>query len=151
VRLRRSHAASEAEERLQKRLRRRIERRRRKLLLAGVPDAASLHPFRIAAKELRYGLEVVRPFLPAAGPLLPHFRRLQDAAGEAHDKAELASAVKAMLTDLPAAERRRAAPLAAVLSRDAGSALRKARASAKILLDELDDARFVWRMGSRLP
>ena len=53
------------------------------------PTAGTLHPARIAAKRVRYALELLQPLVPPAAPLLDRLRRFQDAAGDAHDLLEL--------------------------------------------------------------
>lgn len=76
---------------------RRSRRRLRRLLrdLAGLlpPDLETLHAARIAAKRLRYALEVLEPLDPRIRPLLRLLRSFQDAAGDAHDLVELAARV----------------------------------------------------------
>lgn len=85
-----------------------IRRTRRRLLrlLADLsallpPRRKTLHPARIAAKRLRYALEAVEPLDPDARPLLRLLRAFQDAAGDAHDLAELAARTRAALAGVP--------------------------------------------------
>lgn len=52
----------------------------------GVSDAATLHPLRIAAKRLRYLIEIIHQFeKPRSGKALQILRDLQDRLGEWHD------------------------------------------------------------------
>lgn len=52
----------------------------------GTSDAALLHPLRIAAKQLRYLIEIVHEFeTPRSGKALQILRDLQDRLGEWHD------------------------------------------------------------------
>ncbi len=52
-------------------------------------DVASLHQFRICAKELRYAMELLAPAFPAAfrEQLYPVIEELQERLGEIHDHA----------------------------------------------------------------
>ena len=79
---------------------RRTRRRLRKRLseLAGLlpPRRKTIHPARIAAKRVRYALEIVEPLDPGVGSLLRLLRAFQAAAGDAHDLVELAVRVRAV-------------------------------------------------------
>lgn len=133
--------ASGADARLARVVLRRLEKRRTRLLTEGVPDRESLHGTRIAAKDLRYGLEFVRGFVPDAGPLLAALRRYQDTAGDAHDRLELAQLVSRTATTH--SQRRSIGLLVPALSRDASRGLLAARREAEVLLTRL--ARFAIR------
>ena len=68
-------------------------------------DAEALHDLRIAAKRLRYLLEVMAPALgPEAVTEARHARGLQDLAGEIHDCDVMLPRVLAELDALEAAE-----------------------------------------------
>lgn len=77
--------------RARRRLRRRVDRLSKLL----PPGRRTLHAARIAAKRVRYALEVLEPLDPELRPILRLFRAFQEAAGDAHDLAELASRVRA--------------------------------------------------------
>src|ERR1019366_107310 len=64
-------ADPETEKRLAKSLRRRLRRAARRLTAAGVPGPAGLHPGRILARDLRYGLEFTGDAMRAPAVLLP--------------------------------------------------------------------------------
>jgi CHAD domain-containing protein len=74
---------------------RRLRRRSEELADLLPPGRRSLHAARIAAKRLRYALEVVEPLDPGVRPLLRLLRSFQDAAGDAHDLLELAGRARA--------------------------------------------------------
>jgi len=119
---------------LARRTRRRLRRRTEELSALLPPGRKTLHPARIAAKKVRYALEVVEPLDPAVRPLLRLLRSFQDAAGDAHDLGELAERVRTAASSRPdlepflqdldadtsrafAAARRRGAALAAPVRR----------------------------------
>ncbi len=81
---------------LLRRVLRRLDRARRELVSTGPPERAGLHPFRIRARDLRYGFELLAEAWPGASPAVKTLRELQEAAGEAHDLAELAAALRAL-------------------------------------------------------
>ncbi|MHB1045130.1 MAG: CHAD domain-containing protein [Thermoanaerobaculia bacterium] len=58
------------------------------------PTAGTLHPARIAAKRVRYALELLGPLAPRGAPLLDRLRLFQDATGDAHDLLELADRLR---------------------------------------------------------
>jgi CHAD domain-containing protein len=134
--------------RVEKRLRAKIERRLRRargsLLAAGVPSAETLHPIRIAAKKLRYALELVSATMPGALELLEPLKRFQDAAGDAHDRAELIAAVRREAGRTRPPFRREALRLLPVLMRDAERALVRAQAAARRLLPQLERTELEW-------
>ena len=82
-----------------RRTRRRLIRLVRQLLALLPPDRRTLHDARIAAKRVRYALEVVAPLHPRAGPLLRRLGSFQDAAGDSHDFAELAERLGAVAAE----------------------------------------------------
>ncbi|MCL4809737.1 MAG: CHAD domain-containing protein [Thermoanaerobaculia bacterium] len=108
--------------------------RRRVSELSGLlpPGRRTLHPARIAAKRLRYALEVVEPLEPGARPLLRLLRSFQDEAGDAHDLVELAARVRAAAGAGPSPDAR-LGPLALELERAADRALASARRRGAIL------------------
>ena len=81
---------------LVRRTRRRLIRLVRKLAGLLPPGRETLHAARIAAKRVRYALEVLEPLDPRLRPLLRLLRSFQDAAGDAHDLAEVAARVEAV-------------------------------------------------------
>ncbi len=83
-----------AEEALRRRSLRRLRRRLRALTALLPPDGATLHSARIAAKRVRYALEAIEGSDPRVRPLLRLLRPFQDAAGDAHDLAELAERLR---------------------------------------------------------
>jgi CHAD domain-containing protein len=131
--------------RLARLVRRRLRKRRQAFLDAGVPERETLHPLRIAAKDLRYGLEFVRGLVPGVPGLLGEFQQFQDAAGEAHDRIELIRVVGDAAAGGPPALRRGARTLVLPLERDAALALRRAQASARSLLARLAGSEVEWR------
>jgi len=131
--------SASGDRRFEARFRRRASRRLGKLvarlLEAGRPSRASLHAFRIAAKELRYTLEFLDGAVAEAAPLLSLLRSLQDEAGEAHDWMELAATVRAL-----ASRARPDSPvrlLTGSLESDVRTSLRKALSTADLLLARL--------------
>ena len=111
---------------------RRLARLIRRLSAHLPPDGRTLHAARIAAKGLRYALEVVEPLDPGIRPLLRLLRAFQDAAGDFHDLAELAATVGAVAAG-DGENRLALAPLARDLEADAGRALAAARRRASSL------------------
>lgn len=135
--------ASGTDARLARLVLRRLEKRRTKLLEGGIPDREDLHATRIAAKDFRYGLELVRDFVPDTAPVLAALRKFQDTAGDAHDRLELAALVgRAARTP---AERRSIRLLVPALSRDASRALLAARREGEELLGRLASFPIRWR------
>ncbi len=138
-----SVVASGTDARLARLVLRRLEKRRTKLLEGGVPDRENLHAARIAAKDFRYSLELVRGFVPDAAPLLAALRKFQDTAGDAHDRLELAAIVgRAAKTP---GERRTIHLLVPALSRDASRAFLVARREAGGLLTRLASFPIRWK------
>lgn len=90
--------------RLGRKLRRRLRGRVRELSALLPPRARTLHAARIAAKRLRYALEVVEAIDPSIRPALRLLRSFQEAAGDAHDLVELAARVAAAAPGDPALE-----------------------------------------------
>ena len=87
---------AQAQAALLRKTRRRLVRLIRRLLALLPPDGRTLHPARIAAKRLRYALEVVEPLDAGIRASLRLLRAFQDAAGDFHDLAELAATVDAL-------------------------------------------------------
>jgi hypothetical protein len=83
-----------AADRLDRRAARRLQSLASRLDEAGLPDRRTLHAFRIAAKQLRYTLELLEDAVPGTQTLLQGLREFQDLSGEAHDRMELAAIVK---------------------------------------------------------
>ncbi|MHB8799843.1 MAG: CHAD domain-containing protein [Thermoanaerobaculia bacterium] len=103
---------------LRRRAGRRLSRRLARLGDLLPPTPGTLHPARIAAKRVRYALELLEPLVPRAAPLLDRLRLFQDTAGDAHDLLELADRLRAAGT-------RAADPRLGSLARDLeGEALR---------------------------
>lgn len=123
------------ERRLEKAIRQRLERRARRLLDRGVPEEGNVHEARIDARDLRYGLEFAR--LHGSIRLLPLLERFQEAAGRAHDRAELIALVRTTAGALPAARRREALRLLPPLLADAERELSRAQAASRALLAAL--------------
>lgn len=113
---------SPAERALAATTRRRLRRRLRELSRLLPPSAGTLHAARVAAKRVRYALELVAPLEPDSAPLLRRLRSFQDAAGDAHDLLELAARVRSAAADDP-----RAGRLLPRLEKDCLSALERAR------------------------
>jgi CHAD domain-containing protein len=124
-----------------------LRRTRRRLLrlirnLAGLlpPDRETLHAARIAAKRVRYALEVLEPLNPRVRPLLRLLRTFQDAAGDAHDLAELAARV-GFIADAGAEDGLAMGPLARGLEADATQALVTARTGGAALAGPVERLR----------
>jgi CHAD domain-containing protein len=133
------------DERLARLVRRRLRKKRKRFLETGVPERSALHGLRIAAKDLRYGLEFVRDLVPGVPGLLGEFQRFQDAAGDAHDRIELIHVVGEAAAEGRPALRRGARTLVLPLERDAALALRRAQASARSLLARLTESPIDWK------
>ena len=122
----------------------RTRRRFRRLIrdLAGLlpPNRETLHAARIAAKRVRYALEVLEPLDPRVRPLLRLLRSFQDAAGDAHDLAELAARVGAVEAT-GAVAGLAMGPLARGLEADATRALSTARRRGEALAGPVERLR----------
>jgi CHAD domain-containing protein len=116
-----------------RRTRRRLIRLVRKLAGFIPPDRKTLHAARIAAKQVRYALEVLEPLEPCFRPILRLLRSFQDAAGDAHDRVELAVRV-AFVADADTEAGLASGPLARGLEADATRALQAARAEGAALV-----------------
>lgn len=117
---------------LRRKTRRRLRRRVSELSGLLPPGRRTLHAARIAAKRLRYALEIVEPLEAGVRPLLRLLRSFQDEAGDAHDLVELAGRVRDAAGAGTAADAR-LAPLALELEEDAARALAAARRRGTIL------------------
>ncbi len=93
-----SVAGGSAADRLDRRAARRLRKLAARLGEAGPPRRPTLHAFRIAAKQLRYTLEFLEEAVPGAQSLLQSLRQFQDLSGDAHDRMELAAAVRRLAT-----------------------------------------------------
>jgi CHAD domain-containing protein len=82
------------EERLRRKVKRRLKRERRRVLELRSPGKRTLHRLRVAAKALRYALELVAGVEVRAGELVKACRRFQDALGDANDWATLHQKVR---------------------------------------------------------
>lgn len=133
-----------AEKRLAKSVRRRLSRAARRLSGAGVPGPAGLHPARILARDLRYGLEFTGDAMPAPTALVPLLMDFQDAAGAAHDLSELIGEVRRLAGRARPAERRAALRLLAPLLGAEERAVARAQASSRRLLARLSGMDFEW-------
>jgi CHAD domain-containing protein len=129
---------------LAKLVRARLRKKKRRLLFAGIPDETSLHPARIAAKDLRYSFEFVRHLVPGVPDLLPAFQRFQDSAGDAHDRRELIAIVERVAQRRSPALRRAARTILPVLRADADRTLRRAQTSARGLFRVLEALPVEW-------
>jgi CHAD domain-containing protein len=130
------------ERRLEKAIRLRLGRRARRLLERGVPEEGNVHEARIDGRDLRYGLEFAR--LPGSIRLLPLLERFQEAAGRAHDRAELIALVRKTAGALPVSRRREALRLLPPLLADAERELSRAQAASRALLAALKTAVARW-------
>ena len=130
------------ERRLEKAIRLRLGRRARRLLERGVPEEGNVHEARIDARDLRYGLEFAR--LPGSTRLLPLLERFQEAAGRAHDRAEVIALVRKTAGALQASRRREALRLLPPLLRDAERELSRVQAASRSLLAALKTAVGRW-------
>jgi CHAD domain-containing protein len=71
------------------------------LMPAAATDDVALHDLRIAAKRLRYALELTHPcFGPYAKTAIKHLRALQDVLGEIHDADVHLPDITALLDEL---------------------------------------------------
>ncbi len=132
------------EKRLAKCVRRRLRRAAKLLRAAGVPGPAGLHPARILARDLRYGLEFTGSAMPAPAVLVPLLMDFQDTAGAAHDLSELIVQVRRLAGRSRTAERRAALRLLPPIFAGEERALARAQASSKRLLARLEDMEFEW-------
>ncbi len=129
-----------AETALLRRTRRRLTRLVRNLEGLLPPDRENLHAARIAAKRVRYALEVIEPLDPRFRPVLRLLRSFQDAAGDAHDLVELAARV-AFVADEDTESGLASGPLARRLEADATRALLAARARGEALAGPVERLR----------
>ena len=134
----------QTEKRLAKFVRRRLRRAARRLTAAGVPGPAGLHPARILARDLRYGLEFTGDAMRAPAVLLPLLTEFQDAAGAAHDFAELIGEVRRLAGRARTADRRAALRLLPPLLGAEERAVARAQASSRRLLARLLGMEFEW-------
>lgn len=133
-----------AEKTLAKSIRRRLRRAAKRLRDAGTPGSAGLHPARILARDLRYGLEFAGPAMPAPDTLVPLLAEFQDTAGHAHDLAELIGEVRRLAGRSRAADRREALRLLPPLLGAEERAVARAQASSRRLLARLDLSELEW-------
>jgi CHAD domain-containing protein len=133
-----------AEKKLAKGVRRHLRRAARRLLAAGVPGPAGLHPARVLARDLRYGVEFTGEALPAAAALLHYLANFQDAAGAAHDLSELIREVRRLAGRSRPVERRRALRLLAPLLAAEERAVARAQTSSRRLLARLSSLEIEW-------
>lgn len=106
------------------------------------PTAGTLHAARIAAKRVRYALELLEPLEPKAAPLLDRLRTFQDSAGEAHDLLELAERLRAAGTE---GADPRLGPLARGLEEETVGAVARARRRGAMLREALRSLRTALR------
>ena len=133
-----------AEERLATFVRRRLRRAARRLQAAGVPGPAGLHPARILARDLRYGLEFAGTSMPAPATLVPLLADFQDTAGAAHDLVELIALVRRLAGRARTVDRRAALRLLPPILAAEERALARAQASSRRLLARLQGTKFEW-------
>jgi len=129
---------------LAKKVRRRLRRAAQHLQVAGVPGPAGLHPARILARDLRYGLEFTGIAMPAPVALVPLLIDFQDTAGAAHDLSELIALVRRLAGRSRTVDRRAALRLLPPILAAEERALARAQASSKRLLARLKDMEFEW-------
>jgi len=73
----------------------------------GIAPAAAIHAARIAAKKLRYSLEIVAPYLVGSGQdVLRTLKKLQDGLGRFHDDAVLDDTLRAAAEHAESRERK---------------------------------------------
>jgi CHAD domain-containing protein len=132
------------EKRLARTIRRRLRRAAKRLQAAGVPGPAGLHPARILARDLRYGLEFTGTTMPAPAVLVPLLMDFQDTAGAAHDLSELILQIRRLAGRSRAADRRAALRLLPPILAAEERALARAQASFKRLHARLEDVEFEW-------
>ena len=133
-----------AEKMLARSVRRRLRRSAKRLRGAGTPGPAGLHPARILARDLRYGLEFAGDAMPAPDKLVPLLSEFQDAAGYAHDLAELIAEVRRLAGRSRTAERREALRLLPALLAAEERAVARAQTSSRRLLARLDLDELEW-------
>jgi CHAD domain-containing protein len=129
---------------LAKTIRRRLRRAAKDLRTAGVPGPAGLHPSRILARDLRYGLEFIGAALPGAAALVPLLADFQDTAGSAHDLSELTVQIRRLAGREGSAGRRAALRLLPPILAAEERALARAQVSSRRLLTRLKDTEFSW-------
>jgi CHAD domain-containing protein len=132
------------EKRLARTVRRRLRRAARLLQSAGVPGPTGLHPARILARDLRYGLEFAGAAMPVATALVPFLMDFQDSAGAAHDLSELIVQVRRLAGRSRTPDRRAALRLLPPILAAEERALARAQASSKRLLAHLKGADLEW-------
>jgi CHAD domain-containing protein len=137
-------ADSATEKGLAKNVRRRLRRAAKLLQAAGVPGPAGLHPARILARDLRYGLEFTGIAMPTPAVLVPLLMDFQDTAGAAHDLSELIVEVRRLAGRSRTVDRRAALRLLPPILAAEERALARAQASSKRLLARLEDMEFEW-------
>lgn len=133
-----------AEKTLAKSVRRRLRRAAKRLRVAGTPGPAGLHPARILARDLRYGLEFAGDTMSAPDALVPLLTDFQDSAGHAHDLAELIGEVRRLAGRSHTAGRREALRLLPPLLAAEERAVARAQASSRRFLARLDLSELEW-------
>ena len=131
-------------ERLARTVRRRLRRAAKRLQATGVPGLPGLHPARILARDLRYGLEFTGTVMPAPAALVPLLMEFQDTAGAAHDLSELIALVRRLAGRARTVDRRAALRLLPPILAAEERALARAQASSKRLLASLKNVEFEW-------
>jgi CHAD domain-containing protein len=132
------------EKTLARTVRRRLRRAAKHLRAAGVPGPAGLHPARILARDLRYGLEFTGTAMSAPAGLVPLLMEFQDTAGAAHDLSELIVEVRRLAGRSRTLDRRAALRLLPPILGAEERALARAQASSRRLLAHLKDVLFEW-------
>ncbi len=138
-------ARDELEREIEKRVGRRVESLEKELRAVLPPTRETVHAARIAAKGLRYALEFAGPFVSAEETVLPALRTYQDVAGTAHDRLEVAAAVRSRHDRARGGARARLAPLLPPLEEDLRLALEEAIRKGEELRGLLKTARPRWR------
>jgi CHAD domain-containing protein len=133
-----------AEKKLAKSVRRRLRRAAKVLRDTGTPGPAGLHPARIIARDLRYGLEFAGGAMSTPDNLVPMLAEFQDAAGHAHDVAELIAEVRRLAGRSRTADRREALRLLPPLLAAEERTVARAQASSRRLLGRLDLKDLEW-------
>ena len=143
-------ARDELEREIEKRVGRRVEALEKVLRDVLPPTRETVHAARIAAKGLRYALEFAGPFVSEAEAVLPALRLYQDVAGTAHDRIEVADAVRGRHDRARGGARARLAPLLPPLEEDVALAVAEAIRDGEELRLLLKTRRPRWR-GAVIP
>jgi CHAD domain-containing protein len=117
----------EQQKALRKKVRRRLKSERRRVLDLGIPGKRTLHRQRIAAKALRYSLEIVVGVEKNAAALVAASKKVQDALGDANDWAALLRLLRQTRSATAGEEREALEALLPTVKESRKRALEKAR------------------------